>query len=304
MVPGGTIWSYRIDDAPAGSADIRVVTISKDDQHWERIFTFPNLEELTLHGPDQKQLAAMSRLHSLARLRIISARPKDISFVSEMSNLGELSLEYVSGFSDLAPLRQLKKLRLLHLENLRGVTDFHGLSGIESLVYLSMSGTTDWNQPVADFSFLKGLPNLEVLSLSWLTSKSAFPALMPIVSLKKLRTLRIGRRDFPINEYALLEAGLPGVAGAAWRPSLRHAYRHLPLPPDAIEADHPSVRINPYGERVIDDPDSYWYDFLGKGDRSIRCAGLQAEKKRAEYDQAYEAMKQDALLRISASGPA
>ncbi len=304
MAPGGLRWSYKIDDVPAGSEEIKIATITKVDKDWERIFTFPNLEELTLHGPDQKQLAAISKLTSLVRLRICNARPKDINFISQMTNLRELVLEYVSGFSDLTPLRSLKRLRLLRLENLRGVADFEGLSGIESLVFLDISGTSDWNQPISDFTFLKKLPNLEVLALGWIVNKTEFPALLPLISLKKLKEIRVGSATFSPKEYALLQVGLPGVAGTTWQPSRRNAYRSTQLPPDDfrsglsdadIKANHPTVVIMPTGDRKIEDPDSYWYDFLGKGVRSIRCLSPQAEKKRADFDQMYETLKKEAL---------
>jgi hypothetical protein len=311
MAPGGLRWNYRIDHVPAGNEEITIATISKDDKNWERIFTFPNLEELTLHSPNQKQLAAISSLSSLVRLRICGARPKDLGFISGMTNLGELVLEYVSGFSDLAPLTSLTRLRSLCLENLRGVSDFEGLSGLASLEYLKIDGTLDWNQPISNVEFLKGLAKLEALRLGFVINKSPFPALLPVMSLKNLKFLRIGTGTFATKEYALLEAGLPEVNGAKWKPSRRHAYKSLPVPPDdprislpadVIKAGHPTIFISHSGERLMDDPDSYWYDFLGKGVRSIKCSSPNAENRRIEFDRQYELMKTDARKLLDASG--
>jgi hypothetical protein len=303
MASGGLRWHYAIHDVSAGSEAIKIATVTRDDKNWERMLTFPNLEELTLHRPSPQQLTALSGLTSLKRLRICSANVKDIGFLSPLTNLRELVLEYVSGFSDLAPLRLLQQLRSLCLENLRGVTDFEGLSGLGSLVYLDISGTLDWNQPVADFRFLTGLPELEVLTLSFIVNKAAFPALLPMLSLKRLKHIRVGSATFSTPEYALLEVGLPRVAGASALPSRRRAYRRLPLPPDdarsflpdaVIRADHPAVRIASTGERTIDDPDSCHYDLLGKGVRSIRCSSPQAEQKRIAFEMLYETLKEDA----------
>ncbi|WP_295152734.1 hypothetical protein [uncultured Campylobacter sp.] len=69
-------------------------------------------------------------------------------------------MEYVSGFCDLSPLRELKSLRSAHFENLRRASDFSGLSGMASLRYLCINGTLDWDQPIVDFEFLKGLCSL------------------------------------------------------------------------------------------------------------------------------------------------
>lgn len=303
MASGGLRWNYMIGDVPAGSKEIKIATITKEEKNWEHIFTFPNLEELTLHEPNHKQLTAISKLTSLQRLRICNVRSNDISFISPMTNLSELTLEYVSGFSDLTPLRSLKRLQSLCLENLRGVTDFEGLSGLERLLYLDISGTLDWNQPISDFVFLKKLPNLEVLSLGCIVNKTEFPALLPVMSLKKLKEIRVGSATFSTNEYALLEVGLPGVVGAKSKPSRKIAYKRMPLPPDdqrtylpddVIKSGHPTIFITHLGERLIDDPNSYWYDFLGKGVRSIKCSSPNAENRRIEFDCQYEMMKQDA----------
>lgn len=116
--------------------------------------------------PSKEQIAALSRLRQLKRLRITRVQVKNIDFLAELPLLQEFVLEYVSGFCDLSPLRELKNLRSAHFENLRRVSDFLGLSGIASLRYLCISGTLDWDQPIIDFEFLKGLTGLEVLKLT------------------------------------------------------------------------------------------------------------------------------------------
>ena len=136
--PNRERYAYSVGDVPAGSKEITIVTFGSDDENWERIFTLPNLEELTLHEPTKEQLQSISKLTALKRLRITHSRPKDIDFISSLVNIEELVLEYVSGFSDLSPLQSLKKLRSLHMENLRRVKEFDGLSGI-CLLYTSPS---------------------------------------------------------------------------------------------------------------------------------------------------------------------
>jgi hypothetical protein len=107
-------------------------------------------------------------------------------------------------------------LKSLHLENLRRVSNFNGLRGINSLKYLHIDGTLDWNQPIEDFSFLVGLPNIEVFSLGFITNNTEFPAFLPLLSLKKLRKIKIGRSTFRTNEYAFLQVALPQVEGCTW----------------------------------------------------------------------------------------
>ena len=148
IIPNIDRYAYRIGDVPSGSKQVTIVTVGKEDEHWSRVLTLPNLDELTLHAPTPAQVAAIGELRSIKRLRITHARPRSLEFIKSMRSVEELVLEYVSGFSDLSPLQKLKRLRALHIENLRGVSNFSGLSGIASLRYLSINGTLDWKQPI------------------------------------------------------------------------------------------------------------------------------------------------------------
>jgi hypothetical protein len=307
VIPNRERYAYRIGDVPAGSKGVTIVTIGKDDENWERALTLPNLEELTVHQPTKEQLLAIAALRSIKRLRITHARPRSIEFIGSMGGIEELVLEYVSGFSDLAPLSGLKRLRALHMENLRAVSDFGGLSGADNLKYLAVYGTTDWRQPIRDFEFLHGLPSLEVLALWEVRNDTAYPALLPALGLKALKRLRIHRSYLPIEEYALLEEGLEGVEGADWGPFQAVAYEQIELPRDdvrahlpvdVIESKHPEVRLRFDGKRSIDDPASRWFEFTGKGAGKVKCSSPKAEAKCREYAVRYAGMKADARALI------
>lgn len=308
IVPNRERYAYAIGDVPAGSKEITIVTIGCDDENWERIFTLPNLEELTLHEPSKEQLLAISQLLTLKRLRVTHARPKDIDFIRPLINIEELVLEYVSGFSDLSPLRSLKKLRSLHVENLRKVNEFGGLFGLESLKYLRIDGTLDWKQPILNFEFLKGLPNLEVLSFGQVINKTTFPALLPALALKKLKNIKISWNMLAAEEYALLEVALPGVEGAAWGAFTRFAYSTIPLPKDdvrshlpddLIKSNHPEVIISYKGERFINDPSDGWFEFTGKKAGKAKCSSPKSKEKCDEYARKYQSMKDEAERIIS-----
>lgn len=217
IVPNIERYAYIADKEITDKELVKVLTIGKEQKHWEQVFECPNLEELTLHAPSTEQLQALKDLpQNLKRIRITFLRTKDIEFISELKSLEEVIFEYVSGFSDLSPLRQLIRLKSLHLENLRRVSNFEGLEGINSLRYLHIDGTVDWSQPIDNFNFLQGLQNLEVLSLRFVINRTAFPAFLPILSLKKLRKIKIGRATFSTKEYAFLQAALPNVEGCNW----------------------------------------------------------------------------------------
>jgi hypothetical protein len=69
-----------------------------------------------------------------------------------------------------------------------------------------------------DFEFLRGLPQLEELAMWQVINKSPYPALLPALSLKQLKRLRVDASYLRAEECALLEEGLPGVEGAAFGP--------------------------------------------------------------------------------------
>lgn len=216
IVPNRERYAYAADVDIDDKKAVKILTISKSHDNWKQVFECPNLEELTLHDPSKEQVQAIRRLTQLQRLRVTFFRATDIEFISDLQNLEELILEYVSGFSDLTPLLRLTKLKSLHLENLRRVSNFDGLSGLNSLRYLHIDGTFDWNQPIENFEFVKGLPNLEVFSIGFIINKTEYPAFLPLLHLKKLEKIKIVRDTFKSNEFAFLQVALPAVKGCDW----------------------------------------------------------------------------------------
>ncbi|MGF9562696.1 hypothetical protein [Neorhizobium sp. JUb45] len=214
VLPNVERYAYQMPEWTSGQKLVSIATISSDDANWELIETFPNLQELTLHSPSHEQLAFVSRLWRLKRLRITHARPKDIGFLARLQNLEEVILEYVSGFSDISPLAELKQLRALHLENLRRVSDFSGLKGAGSLKYLSIHGTFDRPQPVDSFEFLSSLDGLEHLGLHLIKGPKVDQPLSPIRALPNLRKLDVSMHTFPLEVFAWVEANCPRVDGA------------------------------------------------------------------------------------------
>lgn len=308
VIPNRERYAYRIADVPAGSPEVTIVTVGKDDEHWARALDLPNLEELTLHEPTVEQLLAAGTLRTLKRLRVTHARPKTIDFISSMSALEELVLEYVSGFNDLSPLGTLKHLRALHMENLRRVSDFSGLAGATDLRYLAIYGTTDWQQPIDSFEFLRGLPLLEVFAMWEVKCRAAYPATLPAANLKHLKKLRLHGSYLATEEYALLEEALKGVEGANWGPYRTVATAKLELsrddirvqlPVEAVRARHPEVSVHYEGKRMIDDPASRWFEFTGRGAGRVKCSSPSAEAKCREHSDQYNILKERALTLIN-----
>lgn len=216
IVPNMARYAYSADDNIRDKKKVKILTISKGDKNWRQVFDCPNIEELTLHVADKEQVQEIRKLKQLKRLRVTHLKTNDIEFIGDLPNLEEVMLEYVSGFSDLSPLKKLKKIKSLHFENLRRIKSFDGLKGLKSVRYLHIDGTLDWNQPIENFEFLKGLPNLEVFSLGFIINDTEFPALLPMLHLKRLKKIHIARNTFKTREYAFLETAFPKVEGCSW----------------------------------------------------------------------------------------
>ena len=266
IVPNVQRYSFSADKKISDKTRVKILTISKSDKYWEQVFDCPNIEELTLHNPGSEQVEALQELKRISRLRVSFFRAKDIEFIGNLPNLEEVVLEYVSGFSDLSPLQLLKKIKSLHLENLRRVSNFDGLRVLKSLRYLHIDGTIDWKQPIDNFDFLEGLKNLEVLAFGFVINKSGFPAFLPASTLKKIRKIMSGMATFNTREYAFLEAAFPkarccNFGGQAWTPCYR------------INDDH--------------------VEFIGKGAGNVKLSSPVAQKKIEAFEKKYNDFKSD-----------
>lgn len=268
-IPNRDRYAFIANSKLSNKGKVKILTISKnqDKEHWEQIFECPNLEELTLHDPSKEQVQAIRKLTNLKRLRVTFFRAADIEFIGDLYNLEELILEYVSGFSDLTPLQKLTKLKSLLCENLRRVSNFDGLKGHKSLRYLQIDGTLDWSQPIQDFNFLEGIKNLEVLALGFIVNKSEFPALLPILKLKKLKKFMAGMSTLTTKEFAFLEVAIPNT------------YR----------CNFSNSKL----EKYIINKDKSVY-FLGKGTRSINMNEKNSKDKLKLFEKKYDEYKMEA----------
>jgi hypothetical protein len=244
--------------------NVRILTISKEDKHWNQAFDCPNIEEVTLHDPSKEQIREIQKLKQLTRLRVTFLRTKDIEFIGNLNKLEEVILEYVSGFSDLSPLQSLTKIKSLHFENLRRVSNFDGLKGLNSLRYLHIDGTLDWKQPIENFTFLEGLPKLEILAFGFVINKTEFPAFLPILKLKRLKKIKIGMATFNTKEYAFLETALTSskcinFSNTSWKPSYQ------------INKDY--------------------IEFIGKGAGNVKLSSVNASGKIQTFEQIYKDYK-------------
>jgi hypothetical protein len=214
ITPNRERWRCHFDDLETAPDDIAALTVTKNDRNWDQISRFLELRELTLHEPSPEQVLALELVPNLKVLRITHCRAKSLEVLRHTPLITELVLEYVSGISDMDAVGALPKLAALHLENLRNVSNFGGLSTAQSLRYLSIDGTPDWAQPINDFDFMRQMVNLEYFRLGNIRPPKLSMPLSPLVDLNRLKVVKFSTNAFPLEVFAWIAAKLPHVEGA------------------------------------------------------------------------------------------
>ncbi len=301
ILPNAFRYAYKMPEWTNEQRLISIATISSEDSNWELVSTFPNLEELTLHSPSQEQIAFVSNLWRLKRLRITHARPKNLNFLSRLQNLEEVILEYVSGFSDISPLSGLSKLKALHIENVRRVSDFSGLKNTPNLKYLSIDGTFDWAQPIESFDFLETISSLEILRLINVRPPKISNPLTCLLSLNKLSKITFGMSIFPLETFAWLQAKIPHVEGAM-RPAfakfggenreISQRDMRYRMPIEEFER-HSDLFVDPSGKRFHRIP--YQAALLGRGQRGLTGTQESVDKACDVHAEKYREMVENYL---------
>ena len=290
-------WQRHFEDLAEAPANTTALTICRDDKNWERVTELISLKELTLHEPNQQQLNALPKLPQLTALRISHARPHSLEMLVGLAKLQELVLEYVSGFSDLTPVGNLPSLTALHMENLRGVTDFSGLDSSTSLKYLAIYGTLDWDQPIESFDFLGDIKTLEFLKLGFgVRVPKTQPVFQSLLNHQSLKEVSIGLGTLTLEDFAWLEAKLPHVIGAMRPAYVRYGgeAKHI-LAPD-IRATMPEdqflrlsgVSIAADGRRIEHKPCQAM--LLGKGMRTLSGSEAKVAEKCIVHERKYRAL--------------
>ena len=298
IAPNRERWACHFPDLDEAPIDSHRLTITRNDKNWQRLRELPALADLTLHEPDQSQLAALADFPKLTALRISHARPKTLAMIEGLTNLRELVLEYVSGVSDLGPIGRLPSLRALHLENLRRVSDFSGLGASKSLRYVAIFGTLDWSQPIESFDFLRSMDSLEHLNLGFGVRVPNAPFVFnSLLGHKKLARLEIGMATLPLEKYAWLEAKLPHLEGTV-RPAFARSggggARQLEA--DDYRTKMPLTEFQRF-PLLFEGKDGKRYEkipheaiLLGKGQRIVSGTDEHVTAKCAEHEEKYRAL--------------
>ena len=174
--------------------------------------TFSRLESVQIlwlnSKVNQELFEAVCKMKNLIGLNIKWSAIKRIDSIQGMKNLRYLNLGGSSQVESIGCLGDMKDLVWLEVDNLKKITDISPLSNLSRLRGLSLEGSMWTTQIVDSLTPIGQLTNLEFLSIANLKAKDK--TLMPLLNLKKLKTLHLAKW-WPKSEISILKKEMPGL---------------------------------------------------------------------------------------------
>ncbi len=147
-------------------------------------------------------------MKNLIGLNIKWSAIKRIDSIKRLKNLRYLNLGGSSQVESIDCLSDMRDLLWLEIDNLKKITDISPLSKLSRLIGLSLEGSMWTTQIVDSLTPIGQLTNLEFLSIANLKAKNK--TLMPLLNLKKLKTLHLAKW-WPKSEISTLKGELPAL---------------------------------------------------------------------------------------------
>lgn len=158
---------------------LRILTVESNTTFDVDLSSWPNLSELDFRW--QRRFCNLNKAKALATLRVSSWKERDLNYLNEAPQLGDLLL--VGGsprtLKGIEVCRDLERLELSHITKLE---DFSALRFLESLRYLRIDACGHFNSVDA----IAGLPKLRTLYLDNLGNIDSLSPLLRSGSLRKL----------------------------------------------------------------------------------------------------------------------
>jgi len=207
-----TLTELSIETAPSATIDLGELRLLSDlaagwRQVRQSIGCLDRLTRLFLLGFDEDDLTVFAANGGLQQIRM-KDRPKikSLKGFKDLRKLKSLEIHLASRPNDISDLRGVRNdsLQTLALETCRGITTTDELTDLKGLRSLNLSECGD----LASIKPLVTLQNLEELHVHG-TTKILDNDPSPLLSLPRLRTLRIQPRRSYTPSTAQVQAGLP-----------------------------------------------------------------------------------------------
>lgn len=179
-------------------SELKHLWLCGQQKHIEVVGQLPRLRHLNLTSVSSASLEFLEGC-TIRSLRMMLGSAKDISVLTQLSNLECLELNWVKGLAALGPVSELTGLRCMRLELLKHITnlpDLSKLANLRRLVLIQINSLNALDQvrqaqnleeflyspgkifPVHDFDFLFEMPRLKRASVGFrnLANNEAFRA--------------------------------------------------------------------------------------------------------------------------------
>ena len=187
----------------------RLALIFSSNSDISPLSNLKNLEDLSLSYVESMDLRPLSNMTSLTSLYIECNGKPDLNIFSNLVNLTRLTIYnrdgdyYDTSYYDISPLSNLKKLRELTLNAIYAKIDLSPLSDLTELEQLDLS----FNK-IDDISPLENLTNLEILRLN---GDQISDDISPLSNLTNMRTLYLNHNPVSEDKIKELEEKLPNL---------------------------------------------------------------------------------------------
>ena len=154
--------------------------------------TLDNIKSLSIRlRVNQDFFDAVCKMKNLERLHFWTSTADDISAISKLKNLTRLDLERFSGLTDISPLLELPKLKLLSIENSHKIANYDIIGNIHQLIGLKLCGDSfaPKNLRLPSLKPYRELKNLEHLDLNICSViDGSYEEIINLTSLKRFDT--------------------------------------------------------------------------------------------------------------------
>lgn len=151
----------------------------------EDLSGFPNVLSLRTEATGAKNLAAISGLTKIKKLRLSSCHElEDIATLMDLPDLESIGLHGCSNLTDLTPIAKLPNIKELSLSGFERLNDLSPLAELPDLTELSLSKFAQ----LTDLSPVAKIPNLKKLSLD---SFAEVYDISPLTKIKNIENIKI-----------------------------------------------------------------------------------------------------------------
>jgi hypothetical protein len=177
------------------------------------------LTEIWTYRLDRARVEALVAAAPLELLSISGTHASDLGFLGGATRLRGLAIDWNNRCESIDFLRELTRLEILSLQDMKRVRDLSPIAALTGLEGLQIAGGMDARMEVASLAPLAGLPCLRDLRLANIRILDGDIGVL--ARLPALTKLSVPNTIAALEQFAALAARLPHVACDRFQPYIR-----------------------------------------------------------------------------------